>query len=177
VSADRHMPKGKPMDWGAFSREQFIRLGAAVGFGAAGASIMAACTKAASHEKSAKATGNPAQAPAKTKSGGTRKGGKGQAIAKESEVETNAALPFRDSETGQPAVLVHLQNGGFVAYSAVCTHQGCTVAYKKQPRRLICPCHGAVYDPANDAAVESGPAPSPLQEIAVEVRDGEVVRV
>jgi cytochrome b6-f complex iron-sulfur subunit len=61
-----------------------------------------------------------------------------------------------------------------VAYSAVCTHQGCTVAY--QGGELACPCHGSVFDPANGAAVVAGPAPRPLPEIPVKVEGGEVVR-
>ena len=71
-------------------------------------------------------------------------------------------------------MLVCLENGDFKAYSAVCTHRGCTVNYKDG--KLACPCHGSVYDPARDAAVEAGPAPTPLPEIPVEVRNGEVIR-
>ena len=179
MSADQHLPKGRSDDERGISRRQFIRLGTVMGLGATGVSVISACgssAKSAERGNGSKAKNNPKRPVGQT-TGDGRKVGKGQAIAKESEVGTNAALPFRDSETGQPAVLVRLHNGDFVAYSAVCSHQGCTVAYKKQSRKLACPCHGAVFDPANDAAVESGPAPSPLQEIEVEVKDGEVIRV
>jgi Rieske Fe-S protein len=71
-------------------------------------------------------------------------------------------------------MLVHLESGDFVAYSAVCTHQQCTVAYKNE--QLACPCHGSVFDPASGAEVVNGPAQRPLPEIPVEVRDGEVFR-
>jgi Rieske Fe-S protein len=69
-------------------------------------------------------------------------------------------------------VLVHLDNGDFVAYSAVCTHQGCTVAYKNG--QLACPCHGSVFDPAHGAEVVAGPAPRPLPKIPIKVSGGEV---
>jgi Rieske Fe-S protein len=71
-------------------------------------------------------------------------------------------------------VLVHLKSGEFVAYSAVCKHRGCTVAY--QDSKLACPGHGSVYDPAKGAEVVAGPAPQPLDDIPVEVRGGEVLR-
>jgi Rieske Fe-S protein len=83
-----------------------------------------------------------------------------------------SAVRFQDS--GQPAVLVHLENGDFVAYSAVCTHKQCTVAYKNG--QLACPCHGSVFDPASGAEVVNGPAQRPLPEIPVEVRGGEVFK-
>ena len=178
MGTDQHLPKGKPMDQGDLSREQFIRLGAAVGLSAVGMSVMAACgssVEAESDEKSSKAQGNSATAPAETTGGGP-KVGRGEMIAKESEVAPNRALPFTNSETGEPAVLVHLPDGSFVAYSAVCTHQGCTVAYKKRFQKLACPCHGGVFDPANGASVVSGPPPTPLEKIKVETRDGEVLR-
>jgi len=103
--------------------------------------------------------------------------GKGQAIAKESEVGPGSAFPFTDTETGQQGVLVHLENGEFAAYSAVCTHQACTVAYQPQTQKLACPCHGSVFDPAKSAAVETGPAQRPLTAVPIRVEGEEVVRV
>jgi Rieske Fe-S protein len=108
----------------------------------------------------------------KTDGGSEKQASGGQAIARTSEVAPGSALKFKDS--GQPAVLVHLQSGDFVAYSAVCTHQRCTVAYRNG--QLACPCHGSVFDAENGAEVVNGPAQLPLPEIPVEVRGGEIVR-
>jgi len=96
----------------------------------------------------------------------------GSAIAQESEVAPGGSVTFRDG--GQDAVLVHLDSGDFVAYSAVCTHAACTVAYRDS--QLACPCHGSIFDPANGAEVVSGPAQTPLPEIPIEVRNGQVLR-
>ena len=104
-------------------------------------------------------------------SGGDAQAG-GAAIASESEVAPGSAFKFKDS--GNPAVLIHLKSGDFVAYSAVCTHQGCTVAYRGG--KLACPCHGSVFDPARGAEVVAGPAPSPLPEIPVKVEGSEIVK-
>jgi len=171
------------------SRERFIRLGTALGVGAATASL-AACGGASNSgggsgggnsgggkygggnsgggDDGSASSGDSSQA---SSAGGDAKAG-GAAIASESDVAPGKAVAFKDS--GNPAILVHLKNGDFVAYSAVCTHQGCTVAYKGG--QLACPCHGSVYDPANGAEVLAGPAPRPLPEIPVEVKGGEVVR-
>jgi Rieske Fe-S protein len=59
-----------------------------------------------------------------------------------------------------------------VAFSAICTHQGCTVA--PSGSRLNCPCHGSVFN-ALTGAVEHGPARSPLPSIPVKVVNGNVV--
>ena len=161
------------------SRERFIRLGTTLGVGAACASVVA-CGGGASNSGGGNSGGGDSgggnygggsDAGSKKSSGGEAKGG-GMAIASESEVAPGSAFEFKDS--GNPAVLVHLDNGDFVAYSAVCTHQGCTVAYKGG--ELACPCHGSVFDPADGAAVVAGPAPRPLPEIPVKVEGGEVVR-
>ena len=169
------------------SRERFIRLGTALGVGAACASLVA-CGGGASSSGGGSGGGNSgggdsgggnygggnsggSDSGSKKSSGGDAKAG-GGAIASESEVAPGSAIKFEDS--GNPAVLVHLDNRDFVAYSAVCTHQGCTVAY--QDGNLACPCHGSIFDPADGAAVVSGPAQRPLPEIPVKVQGGEVVR-
>ena len=165
------------------TRERFIRLGTALGVGAACASLVA-CGGGAGSSGGGSGGGNSgggygggdsggggSDGGSKKSSGGEAKTG-GAVIASESEVAPGSAHKFKDS--GEPAVLVHLDDGDFVAYSAVCTHQGCTVAYKDG--NLACPCHGSVFDPADGAAVVAGPAPRPLTEIPVKVEGGEVVR-
>jgi Rieske Fe-S protein len=197
------------------SRERFIRLGTALGVGAACASLVA-CGGAASSgggsgggksgggnsggdssgggysrgesQASSSSSGDASgDNSGGSKSGGGSDGGKaggkqkasggdakagGPAIASTSEVAPGSALKFKDA--GNPAFLVHLDSGNFVAYSAICTHQGCTVAY--QGGQLACPCHGSVFDPASGGAVVTGPATRPLPEIPVKVQGGEVVR-
>lgn len=155
------------------SRRKFVRLGAALGLGSAGASIITACGGGSAG--SGGATSAPGAAAGSTIQAGPEVGA-GQVIAKESGVKPNSAVPFTQSETGQPAVLVRLQNGKFVAYSAVCTHQQCTVAYQPRTERLACPCHGGIYNPAKGAVVEAGPPPRPLPKIGIEAREGKVVR-
>lgn len=161
------------------SRKRFIRVGAAVGVSAAGASVLAACGGGGGEGATTTASsggGATTTAPETGGSGGaTGTGGAGgQAIARVSEVPQNSAVKFTNS--GQPAVLVHLQGGEFVAYSAVCTHQQCEVAYQKQSGRLACPCHGSLFDPANGGQVVNGPAEQPLPEIPVEVQGGRITK-
>ncbi len=157
------------------SRERFIRLGSALGVGAAVASL-AACGGSGSSGDSGSSGGKQDDSGESKKAGSSAAGGEAQsggaAIARESEVAPGSAVEFKDG--GQDAVLVHLESGDFAAYSAVCTHQGCTVAYQKG--QLACPCHGSVFDPANGAEVVTGPAQSPLPEIPIEVKGGQVLR-
>jgi Rieske Fe-S protein len=159
------------------SRGKFIRLGAALGVGAAGASVLVACRggDGSGEYQSGGGSNGGSNGPSTEASGGgstEEAASGGRPIASASEVEAGSAAKFEDA--GDPAVLVHLENGDFVAYSAVCTHQRCTVDYRGG--QLTCPCHGSIFDPANGAEVVSGPAQRPLPEIPVEVRDGEVFK-
>src|SRR5918997_697269 len=161
------------------SRERFIRLGTALGVGAACASLVACGGGAASSgggsgggkSGGGNSDGGKAGGGKQKASGGDAKAG-GPAIASPSEVAPGGAVAF--GPEANPAVLVHLDSGDFVAYSAICTHQACTVAY--QGGQLACPCHGSVFDPANGGAVVTGPATTPLPEIPVKVQGGEVVK-
>lgn len=65
---------------------------------------------------------------------------------------------------------------GLVAYSAVCTHTGCTVeGWNASTRRMICPCHGSEYDATDAARVVIGPAPKPLAMLPLTVVDDVLV--
>lgn len=74
----------------------------------------------------------------------------------------------------RPSLLIHHQDGSFVAFDAVCTHLGCTVRFEPQNNRIFCPCHGGTYD-MNSGAVIAGPPPKPLKSYRVEVTDGNIV--
>jgi rieske iron-sulfur protein len=65
---------------------------------------------------------------------------------------------------------------GVVAYSGVCTHQGCPVnMWSKDRNAFVCSCHASVFDPKNAAEVIGGPAPRPLPALALKAADGAVV--
>jgi Rieske Fe-S protein len=87
-----------------------------------------------------------------------------------SEVPVGGALSV-DGPDG-PLIVAQPTQGEAVAFSAICTHQGCTVA--PDGDRLRCPCHGSVYEAATGRNIE-GPAPRPLDKVTVQVVDGEVV--
>ncbi|HEY5112613.1 MAG TPA: Rieske 2Fe-2S domain-containing protein [Coriobacteriia bacterium] len=85
------------------------------------------------------------------------------------------------AELGPPLVRVEGADG-VVAYSAICTHLGCTVRFSEEPMdaapfpHIHCPCHSALFDPRHGGLVLGGPAPRPLPQLPVRLNDkGEVV--
>ena len=67
----------------------------------------------------------------------------------------------------QEVVVTQPAAGTFKAFSAVCTHQGCTVS-RVAAGTINCPCHGSKYD-IRDGSVVNGPASRPLEERQVTV--------
>jgi Rieske Fe-S protein len=62
---------------------------------------------------------------------------------------------------------------GVVAYSGVCTHQGCPVnMWSSDQGVLFCSCHGSMFDPKDAAQVVGGPAPRPLPSLPLKVDQG-----
>jgi thiosulfate dehydrogenase [quinone] large subunit len=98
----------------------------------------------------------------------------GKKIVKLNSVKVGANFKFV-AANGSPAVLFRTKTGVF-AYSAICTHQGCTVAYSNASKTLKCPCHGAEFDPYKSATVVTGPAQSPLAKIKVSVKGAWVIQ-
>jgi len=73
---------------------------------------------------------------------------------------------------GRPALLLMTADGQYRAFSAVCTHLGCTVQYRSDVREIWCACHNGFYD-LNGRNV-SGPPPRPLEAFQVNVRGDEI---
>jgi thiosulfate dehydrogenase [quinone] large subunit len=99
----------------------------------------------------------------------------GTALAKVADFPIGSTKEFVAAD-GSPAVLFRTKTGVF-AYSRVCTHQGCSVAYDSNSNLLICPCHGAQFDPTKDGAAVAGPVKIPLPKIKVEIKGTDIVQI
>jgi cytochrome b6-f complex iron-sulfur subunit len=59
------------------------------------------------------------------------------------------------------------------AFSAICTHLQCVVAYSPERKQIECPCHGGVY--SIDGRNLAGPPPRPLEELVVTIDEGVIL--
>ncbi len=123
---------------------------------------------------------------------------KGQIIRRDNIPVSEAVLAFPEGKDGNQdnlIMLCHLDPAtlepptqlewtaeGFVAYSAICTHLGCTVYFSHEAMENIphphlhSPCHGGIFDPQRGAIVLGGPPPRPLPQLPIKINDqGEIV--
>lgn len=91
-------------------------------------------------------------------------------LASLSDIAVGAAVAVTTAD-GVKLLVTQPADGEVHAFSAVCTHQGCTVLADGD--ELRCPCHASVFALTN-AAVLAGPAPEPLPEIPIRLEDGNV---
>jgi Rieske Fe-S protein len=59
------------------------------------------------------------------------------------------------------------------AMHSTCTHLGCRTNYDRESNRILCPCHGGVYD--LQGQVIAGPPPTPLPALDTRVENGHVM--
>jgi Rieske Fe-S protein len=126
---------------------------ASSGGGVAGATSAAAAPAASTGSAASSSPGSSGSA------GGVASG----ALTGTSDIPVGGGMIF-------PAKLVVVTQptaGQFKAFSAVCTHMGCTVNQIANGR-IDCPCHGSEYS-ITDGAVLAGPAPKPLPAKTIKV--------
>ena len=133
-----------------------------VGGGALGAAVLAACGGGTDDDGGGDSGG--------AEPGGTPSPKSGDAIAKLSDVPVGGSASAKVD--GEELLLSQPEKGKVMAFSAVCTHQGCAV--KPEGAELHCPCHGSVYDAAT-GEVKAGPAPEPLPRVSVKVDGDRIV--
>lgn len=97
-------------------------------------------------------------------------GGGSTAVIKLADVPVGGCASAQAS--GKPAMVSQPTAGKVVAFTAICTHMGCTVG--PAGKEFHCPCHGSVYD-AFTGKVISGPAPAALASIPVKLSGADVV--
>ncbi|MEV6873270.1 Rieske (2Fe-2S) protein [Amycolatopsis sp. NPDC051128] len=119
-----------------------------------GAGVVAGCSTYGGNSGATSAAPPPA-------GGGTELGAAG-------DVPVGGGKVFADKQVvvTQPAA------GTFAAFSAICTHQGCTVD-SVADGTINCPCHGSKFKIA-DGSVANGPAAQPLAKKTITVAGGKI---
>ena len=107
-------------------------------------------------------------------------------VAPLADIATGAEIPFDYPDADSPALLVRLDgpaeggigpNESIVAFSLLCTHKGCPVAFSGDRSMLICPCHWSTFDPAKAGRMVIGQASEPLPQITLRVMGDKVQAV
>ncbi|MEV4578892.1 Rieske (2Fe-2S) protein [Nonomuraea jabiensis] len=145
--------------------------------GAGGAGLAAVLTACASYgsptiEASAEPTEEPAEEPTEESSPKKKKAasGGGKALADTADIPEGGGKVFENEKI----VVTQPSAGEFKAFTAVCTHAGCTVATVSN-KTINCPCHGSKFS-INDGSVKDGPASEPLAEKKITV-DGDKIKL
>ncbi|MEU4515042.1 Rieske (2Fe-2S) protein [Nonomuraea wenchangensis] len=138
--------------------------------GAGGAGLAAFLTACASYgTPTTEASAAPEDEPAdEASSAAPKKKSAKKALADASDIEVGGGKVFQ----AQKIVVTQPVEGDFKAFSAVCTHAGCTVA-TVQNKTINCPCHGSKFS-IEDGSVTDGPAPEPLKEKKITVDGGKI---
>ncbi|MFI5792878.1 Rieske (2Fe-2S) protein [Streptomyces sp. NPDC051677] len=92
----------------------------------------------------------------------------GRELAKTTDIPVGGGTVFADEKV----VVTQPTKDDFKAFSAICTHMGCTVNTVADGT-IDCPCHGSKYHIA-DGSVAGGPAPKPLPAKQITVTGGTI---
>ena len=63
-------------------------------------------------------------------------------------------------------------NGGIVALSERCSHQGCRIVWESVDNEFHCPCHKGIFDASGNPV--SGPPTRPLERFETRVEKGDL---
>ncbi len=99
--------------------------------------------------------------------------GRGQGAVRVGKLEEFPVGSVRTVLVGERPVLIIRTADEVRAFSAICSHLQCVVAYSSERKRIECPCHGGVY--STDGRNIEGPPPRPLDELLVTIDEGAVL--
>jgi len=82
--------------------------------------------------------------------------------------EKDRVYPF----SSERFYLSRLKDGGFLAISTKCTHLGCTVQFKNNEDKFLCPCHASAFNKHGE--VLSPPATRALDLYPITIINGQL---
>ena len=139
------------------------------GAAVAGAAVVAGPALAACGSDEPAATDPTASTSPPSDAGGTG-GGDPEVLVATADVPEGGGVILDDPEV----VVTQPTAGEFVAFSSICTHEGCPVSDVANGT-INCACHGSQFS-VEDGSVVAGPAPAPLPPVEVTVDGTTVVR-
>ncbi|MFE8950243.1 Rieske (2Fe-2S) protein [Streptomyces sp. NPDC007856] len=92
----------------------------------------------------------------------------GEELASTSDIPEGGGKIFKDKKV----VVTQPKKGDFKAFSAICTHLGCTVSTVANGT-INCPCHGSKFH-IGDGSVAHGPAKRPLPKESIKVEGNSI---
>lgn len=151
---------------GAVTRRCLLAAGAVAGLGA-----LVGCSTTSTADSGSGAGAGAGGAGAGASGGAVSGSGAAgpTALAKVSDIPVGGAVSAT-APNGQDILLTQPTAGTIKGLSAKCTHAGCTVV--PAGKELDCPCHGSRFTLTGKNV--AGPAPSPLADFPVTVKDGQV---
>jgi len=143
--------------------------------GAACAAVLAGCSRYNSNNGGV-AGGQPQQATSSPAAPAGSAGSSSGAAAGPAALASTSDIPVGGGKilTDKKIVITQPQSGAFHAFSAVCTHAGCTVG-SVTGGTINCPCHGSRFNITNGSVV-NGPAASPLPAVNIKVQGSSIVQ-
>lgn len=150
------------------TRRAVLTTGAAVAGAAVGTVALAAC---GSEDISAGSDGGADATNGQTSAAPGSSAPSGEAVTALSDVPVGSATSVTTPD-GEEAIVSRKSETEVAAFSAICTHQGCTVT--PEGADLKCPCHGSLFD-AFTGEAKNGPATESLAPINVKIENDQVV--
>lgn len=100
-----------------------------------------------------------------------------RAVAKAGTMGVNQATSFSYPDASSPCYAIRMgspvpggvgPNKDIVAFSSLCTHMGCPVAYETATKTFKCGCHFSMFDAENGGQMVCGQATEDLPKIKLE---------
>lgn len=100
-----------------------------------------------------------------------------KAVGKAAAMPVNQVVNFSYPDASSPCYAIRMgiavpggvgPNGDIVAYSSLCTHMGCPLAYDGGSRTFKCGCHFSIFDPESNGQMVCGQATENLPQIKLE---------
>ncbi|MDZ8185534.1 MAG: ubiquinol-cytochrome c reductase iron-sulfur subunit [Nostoc sp. ChiSLP02] len=96
-----------------------------------------------------------------------------QAVGTSAELDKTGQLLAKNSPAGPVLVVGTSKSENLTAVNPTCSHAGCTVGWKAEERKFVCPCHGSQY--GADGKVIKGPATEGLKTYTAKIEGNSVV--